>query len=150
LVVQLFLTSWIMKRFGLGVALMVMPVVILASSGAFLALPMLWTGSALNTSDNGLNYSVNQSAREALYTPTTREEKYKAKAFIDMFVQRAAKAVAVGLNLAITAMFVGYEGVRWLSLVTVLVTVAWVIAARYAGRRFHEMTDQPEATAEAA
>ena len=42
-----------------------MPVAILAGSGVFLALPILYTGSALNTVDNGLHYSINQSSREA-------------------------------------------------------------------------------------
>ena len=59
---------------------------------------MLLGRDALNTADNGFSYSINQSAKEALYVPTTREEKYKAKAFIDMFVQRFAKALAVGLS----------------------------------------------------
>jgi AAA family ATP:ADP antiporter len=154
LLVQLFLTSFIMTRFGLAAALLVMPIAILGSSGAFLAVPTLWTGSSLTTADNGLNYSLNQSAREALYTPTTRDEKYKAKAFIDMFVQRAAKAVAVGISLLMTMLFthpsasdpsklvLDFAGVRWLSLVTVAVTVVWVFAARYAGRRFREMTEE--------
>ena len=56
----------------------------------------------LNTADNAFSYSINQSAKEALYVPTTEDEKYKAKAFIDMFVQRAAKAVAVmHLNMVV-------------------------------------------------
>ena len=59
-----------------------------AGSLAFLALPTLWLGSLLNTADNAFSYSINQSAKEALYVPTTEDEKYKAKAFIDMFVQR--------------------------------------------------------------
>lgn len=141
LAVQLFATSFIMTRFGLGAALLVMPAAIVGSSAVFLAIPALWIGSALNTADNGLNYGLNQSARETLYTATSRDEKYKAKAFIDMFVQRFAKAVAVGLALLITSVFTSFSGVRWLSLVTLGLTAAWILAARYAGRRFHELTD---------
>ncbi|MEL6190292.1 MAG: Npt1/Npt2 family nucleotide transporter, partial [Myxococcota bacterium] len=102
MLVQLFLTSFVMKRLGVGVALLVLPVAALLGSTAFLALPILWVGSLLNTADNAFSYSINQSAKEALYVPTTREEKYKAKAFIDMFVQRFAKALAVGLSLGMT------------------------------------------------
>ena len=111
-------------------------------SGSFLALPILWVGSFLNTADNGFSYSINQSAKEALYVPTTRQEKYQAKAFIDMFVQRFAKALAVGVSLAITLAFTDFSSVRWLSAFTIPVIVVWIFAARYAGRRFQELTTQ--------
>ena len=140
LIVQLFLTSFIMTRFGLAVALMILPLAILAGSGVFMALPALWIGSLLITADNGFSYSINQSAKETLYTPTTREEKYKAKAFIDMFVQRFAKAIAVGVSLAITTIFTSFSSMRWLSLFTIVIIVVWIFAVRYAGRKFKEMT----------
>lgn len=136
---QLFLTGFVMRHFGVRVALLIMPLAIMTNSAAFVALPILWIGSALNTTDNGLNYSVNQSARESLYTPTTREEKYRAKAFIDMFVQRFAKALAVVLNLGLAAYFGGFEAVRWLSIVALALAAVWIVAANYAGRRFQEL-----------
>ncbi len=140
--VQLLLTSFVMTRFGVGVALFVLPMAVLAGSGAMLALPVLWVGSLLNTADNGFSYSINQSAKEALYVPTTSEEKYKAKAFIDMFVQRFAKAIAVGVSLGITTAFTDFSSVRWLSLFTVAVVFIWLFAVRYAGRRFRDMTEE--------
>ena len=137
LVVQLFLTSLVMTRFGVGTALLFLPVAALLGSAGFLAAPVLLMGSLLNTTDNGFSYSINQSAKEALYVPTTRDEKYKAKAFIDMFVQRFAKALAVGLSLLITTLFSGYSSIRWLSLLTAVILLLWILAARYAGRVFH-------------
>ena len=136
LFVQVFLTSFIMKRSGVGAALLFLPVACLLGSLGFMVAPVLLMGSALNTCDNGFSYSINQSAKEALYVVTTRDEKYKAKAFIDMFVQRLAKAVAVGLALVITIAFSGFESVRWLSLATAVILLVWIGAARYAGRAF--------------
>ena len=147
LVVQLFLTTFIMRRFGLTVALLVTPAVMIFGSVGFLAVPILWVGSLLNTADSGFAYSINQSAREALYTPTTRDEKYKAKAFIDMFVQRFAKALAVGVSLAITLVFADFSTIRWLSLLTVVLVGVWAFAARYAGRHFHAAEQRMEAEA---
>jgi AAA family ATP:ADP antiporter len=143
LVVQLFLTSFVMSRFRLTVSLLVLPVAVLAGSVGFFVLPLLWVGSSLNTVDNALSYSINQSAREALYTPTSRDEKYKAKAFIDMFVQRVAKAVAVGVSLLVTMLFTDFSPLRWLSLLTVGIVVLWLFAARYAGRSFHRLSADP-------
>ena len=136
--VQIFLTSLVMTRFGIGVALLFLPAAAIMGSVGFMVVPVLWVGSLLNTADNGFSYSINQSAKEALYVPTSRDEKYKAKAFIDMFVQRFAKAVAVGMSLAITTAFTGFESVRWLSLLTALILVGWILAVRLAGRGFAE------------
>ena len=138
LVVQLFLTSLVMTRFGVGTALLFLPVAALLGSAGFMIAPVLLLGSLLNTTDNGFSYSINQSAKEALYVPTTRDEKYKAKAFIDMFVQRFAKALAVGLSLLITTLFAGYSSIRWLSLVAAAILLLWILAARYAGHTFRE------------
>ncbi len=139
--VQLFLTSFIMTRFGVKTALFVLPVAMILGSLAFLAVPILWIGSFLNTTDNGFAYSINQSARETLYTITTREEKYKAKAFIDMFGQRFAKAIAVGVSLAVTSIFVAFSALRWLSIFNVVVVILWLIAVRYAGNKFKDVTE---------
>ncbi len=142
--VQLFLTSFIMTRFGVGVALAVLPAFILLASTGFLIIPVLWIGSMLNTADNGFSYSINQSAKEALYVPTTRDEKYKAKAFIDMFVQRFAKVLAVIISLIITSVFSGFSSVKWLSLFTVGIVVVWLFAVRFAGNKFNEITTPVE------
>ncbi|MDR0842336.1 MAG: hypothetical protein LBP68_02830, partial [Acidobacteriota bacterium] len=141
MLVQLFLTSLVMTRFGVKVALLVLPVAALCGSAGFMFFPILLTGSFLNTADNGFSYSINQSAKESLYVPTTKDEKYKAKAFIDMFVQRFAKAVAVGLSLLITMLFTDFGAIRWLSLVSVVILLVWIFAARYAGRKFDETTE---------
>ena len=144
LLVQLLLTSFIMTRFGVGAALLFLPIAILLSSTGFFFTPFLLFGSAMSISDNALNYSINQSSREALYVPTSREEKYKAKAFIDMFIQRFAKAVAVGLSLLITTFFAGFTNVRWLSVATIIILVIWIRAARFAGREFQKLAAESD------
>ena len=136
LLVQVFLTGFIMTRFGLAVALLVLPFTVALGSSAFLLFPVLWVGSLLNTADNGFSYSINQSAKEALYVPTSAAEKYRAKAFIDMFVQRFAKAIAVLISLGITFAFTDFSSLRYLGIITLALLVVWVIAARYAGREF--------------
>ncbi|MDZ7682727.1 MAG: Npt1/Npt2 family nucleotide transporter [Fodinibius sp.] len=137
LAVQLFLTSFVMKRYGIGIALLFLPIAITLGSVGFLVIPSLLFVTIMSASDNSLNYSINQSAKEALYTPTEQDVKYKAKAFIDMFVQRFAKVLAVVLNLAVAA-WMGLEHVRWLSIACLIILVFWILAVRYAGRKFEE------------
>ncbi len=132
--VQLLLTGFVMSRFGLVKALLVLPVALLLASAGFLAVPILLTGGILSVADNGLNYSINQSARETLYVPTGAAQKYRAKAFIDIFGQRFAKTVGIFLVMGLSMLL----HVRWLSLVTVVLLVLWVGIARYAGKRFDD------------
>jgi AAA family ATP:ADP antiporter len=134
--VQLFLTSFVMKRYSVKVALLFLPLAILGGTVGFVVLPSLVFVGFMSVSDNALNYSINQSAKETLYTPTTQDEKYKAKSFIDMFVQRAGKVVAVGLNLGLTALVI--TDVRWLSLAVGGLLVVWIGLIRFLGRRYEE------------
>jgi len=140
--VQLFLTSFVMKRYSVKAALLFLPVAILGGTVGFVVLPSLLLVGFMSVSDNALNYSINQSAKEALYTPTTQDEKYKAKSFIDMFVQRAAKVGAVVLNLGLTALVI--EDVRWLSLAVGALLVVWIATIRYLGRQYEARKDADE------
>jgi len=143
LIVQLFLTSFVMKRYGVCIALLFLPIAITLGSIGFLVIPSLLFVTIMSASDNSLNYSINQSAKEALYTPTEQDVKYKAKAFIDMFVQRFAKVLAVVLNLVVAA-WVGLEYVRWLSIACLIILVFWMLVVRYAGKEFEKKADAEE------
>lgn len=138
ILVQMFITVLVMKRFGVGTALLFLPIAILFGSLGFLIIPGLLFASIMSVSDNSLNYSIQQSAKEALYTPTSRDVKYKAKAFIDMFVQRGAKAVSVFLNIGLAVTF-GIHNVHWLSLLVLVLIIVWVWLVRFTGKKFNAL-----------
>jgi len=131
---QLVLTTLLVKRSGPGAGLLILPAAMSLSSGAFWLEPSLLMGSLLIISDNGLNYSINQTSREMLFVPTSSDAQYKARAFTNMFVQRLAKGAATMLS----AVFI-LVGVRWLSPVAMVIAVFWMWIAVTAGRRFREL-----------
>jgi AAA family ATP:ADP antiporter len=144
LAVQLLLTRFVMQELGVRAALSVLPFVVLVVAGGFALVPLLWIGSSLSIADNALNYSMNQSAKESLYVPTTAAEKYQAKAFIDIFVQRSAKALGVLLSLVMSLWIADdLTAVRLLSLLVVALAAIWLLLARYAGNRFDELAGSP-------
>lgn len=144
LLVQLLFTRFVMQELGIRAALSVLPFAVLVVAGGFAFVPLLWVGSSLSIADNALNYSVNQSARESLYVPARAVEKYQAKAFIDIFVQRAAKALGVVLSLAMSLWIPGdLTAVRFLSGVVMGLAFVWLWLARYAGSRFDELAAAP-------
>lgn len=138
LVVQMFFSGQIIRRWGLANALLVLPLTILGGSLGFLFAPTLGGAMFLSVSDNGLNYSLNQHAKETLYLPTEPEGRFRAKAFIDLFVQRFAKAAIAVLNLTLFTT-ASLNGVRWLSLAAIPLLMLWIATAQVAGRQFENL-----------
>ncbi|MGE0703667.1 MAG: NTP/NDP exchange transporter [Vicinamibacterales bacterium] len=88
LVVQSFFVSRIIKYLGVRGALFVLPLIALASYGAMTFFPVLTIVRWAKTLENGMDYSLNNTVRHALFLPTSREAKYKAKQAIDAFFWR--------------------------------------------------------------
>jgi AAA family ATP:ADP antiporter len=98
--IQAFIVSRIVKHLGMAGALLALPVVALgvyglALTGAGLAF-MRW----VKTAENATDYSVMNTARQMLWLPTSREEKYKAKQAIDTFFVRAGDLLSAGVVYA--------------------------------------------------
>lgn len=144
LAVQLLATSWVMRKLGVSAALSVLPLTVLAVSSGFVLLPSLWVGSFLSIADNALNYTMNQSAKESLYVPTSPTEKYQAKAFIDVFVQRTAKVIGLVFILLIDGIWAkNFAFVRILSVGVLVLALIWLRHARRAGVRFEQLAEAP-------
>ncbi len=135
LVTQLFLVSFVIRTFGLTTALLVLPIAMALASGIYFAIPILWTSSLLYISDNAFSYSINQTSRETLFVPMSADIKYKARAFANMFMQRAGKGVAILMAIGLSAV-----PIRFLSILAVFVIVIWGVFARYAGQHFDALT----------
>jgi len=138
-VTQLFLVSFVIRKFGVTAALLVLPVAMAAASGVYFAAPVLWAGALLTISDNSFSYSINQTARETLYMPASGDVKYKARAFANMFVQRFGKGAAILMALGLAMI-----PIRFLSLIALVVIAIWSALAIYAGRQFDALTGGPD------
>lgn len=136
LVSQVVLTTLLLRHSGAGAGLVVLPAAMCFASTAFWLDPTLIMGSLLVVADNGLNYSINQTSREMLFVPTSSDAQYKARAFTNMFVQRLAKGAA----MLVSAVFI-LIGMRWLSVVTLGITLAWIWLAMSTGKRFRDLAE---------
>jgi AAA family ATP:ADP antiporter len=73
--------------------------------GTASAIPVLGIVSLVKVLENSTDYSINNTAKHALFLPTSREAKYKAKQAIDSFFWRAgdmvqAVVVFIGVQMA--------------------------------------------------
>ncbi len=134
LLVQAFVVSRIIEKFGVGRALFVMPVIAFGAYGAIAVLTSIALVGVAKATENAANYSIQNTVRQTLFLPTDRAMKYKAKAAIDTFVVRAADAVsALFVWLSVRELPNTIRGLAVLNigLVALWIGVAWRLARRH-------------------
>jgi AAA family ATP:ADP antiporter len=127
---QLLFTGRIHRVLGVGVGMRILPctvtfaqlavvLAIVISPAAALVYPLMWV---LFLGENSLRHSVDQATRELLFLPVAEELRIKAKAFIDVFVQRFSKGAAAILILLVLE----FLPPAYVSIVTLILAVGWI------------------------
>lgn len=123
-VFQALLVSRVFKYAGIRGALFVLPVVASLSYGLMAFLPVLSVVAFAKTFEKATDYSIQNTARHALFLPTSREAKYKAKQAIDSFFWRAGDLLQAGVVLAGAYLVFG---IREYALLNLLFVAAWLV-----------------------
>jgi ATP:ADP antiporter, AAA family len=134
LVVQLLLTSRLLRRFGIGVALFTLPLALLVTSAYMLVAGTLFAAVMLRGSDWVWRYSIDKSAVELLYLPLPVRVKFQAKWFIDTVIWRMGDGIA-GLIVLCFAAYLRLTP-RQMSWVGVGLVGSWLIAVWLARRQY--------------
>ena len=106
-----------------------------------LLLPILAVYRLGKTSENALDYSLNNTLRNTLWLSTTREMKYAAKQAVDSFFVRFGD-VASALCVFVVADTLG-AGVRVIAAINTGLIVAWIFVARGVAREHDAMKKEP-------
>lgn len=140
LLIQLFLVSRIVKYVGVRWAVMVLPLISLGSYSLITFAPVLAYVRWAKTAENSTDYSLNNTVRHALFLPTTREEKYKAKQATDTFFWRA------GDVLSALVVFVGSGLLAWntasFARFNVVLVLLWLGVSFEIGRRYERRVEE--------
>ena len=135
---QILVAPRLTKKFGLAGVLFALPFIALGAYG-FVALGativvVRWAKTAENSTD----YSIMNTAKQMLWLPTTREEKYKAKQAVDSFFVRLGDLAAA---------FVVFAGTSWLALeargfaaVNIVLVLAWIAIAVVLNRKNRQLS----------
>ncbi|MEL6430273.1 MAG: MFS transporter [Planctomycetota bacterium] len=138
LLLQLFATSAVLQRVGVGPALAAVPVVTTVGFAALLADPSLFALALFSVLRRCAEFGLSKPAREALFTVTSDEDKYKAKLVVDTVAYRGGDAAALWAKTGLLAVGVGAAA---LSIGVVAFSALGVVLAALLGRGFARRSD---------
>jgi len=132
LFIQLFLTGRILVWFGVALALAFLPALTIFGFGVLAVVPTLSAIAIFQIVRRASDYAIARPTREVLFTVVPREDRYKAKSFIDTFVYRLGDQVGAW----------GVAGLRWLGAeaaglawAAIPIALLWLVNAFWLGRR---------------
>ena len=134
--VQIFLTGRIVRGLGVGVTLALLPGFSILGFAAMAAAPTLATLMPVQVLRRAGNFAIARPTREVLFTVLPREDRYKAKSFIDTFVYRLGDQVGAWSYAGLGA--IGWGGSR-AAMVAVPLSALWLVNALFLGRRQEAM-----------
>ncbi len=140
LVMALLGTSYLMRRFGLTFCLLMFPITVGLVVSYVYVNPMLWTVFAAMIAVKGLSYALNNPSKEMMYIPTSKDVKFKAKSWIDMFGSRSAKAAGSGVNNVFKAN--ATELMLYGTMIALGLVGVWIVAAMFVGKTFNKLTKE--------
>jgi ATP/ADP translocase/HEAT repeat protein/CRP-like cAMP-binding protein len=134
--IQVSLTSRIHSLLGIGFALLILPVGLGTTAIVMLFNAGLWAPAIARVADASLRYTVDKTTREILFLPLPTSVKYRAKPFIDVTMDRLAKALGA-LTVLVLIKPWGL-GLTWqqLSFASLTLMVLWVVLAQRGKREY--------------
>lgn len=131
----IFGVTTIIKRLGVPHALLVMPIITMALAFFPVFYPKLLTIFIVMVILRAFNYGFNHPLREMLFIPTTKDIRFKSKAWIESFGRTFSKTTGSTLNM-IAISSAPYFCILLESCFSFFLAVIWSIVALAIGKRY--------------
>jgi ATP/ADP translocase len=122
LIVQFFLTSAVLSRFGLLAGLVILPVFLNIGTLAILLRPQLWSGAFAKFSDQVFKFTLNNSALELLWLPVAPEKRQIMRPTISG-TYKSFSEVGAGL---LTFFLVKVVSLPYLGILSLAALIVWL------------------------
>ena len=127
LIMQFFVTGFILTRFGILAGLLVLPITLAVGSAGFLAVGSLTAVFIAKFSDQVFKFSTNNTVQEILWLPVASEKKNRAKPMIDGTIRAGLEGLAGLLIFALVSFkLVPQDKMHLLSVFVILGVLFWV------------------------
>jgi len=134
LFLQIFITGKLIHKFGVILTLCALPFISIFSFAALGLHPIILVLVIVQVVRRVLNFSFARPTRELLFTSSSREDRYKAKNFIDTVVYRGGDQVA-GWGYSLFSS-IGFS-VSQLAFIAVPISVAWLLISVWLSKKFN-------------
>jgi AAA family ATP:ADP antiporter len=141
---QAVVVSRVFKFLGVGKALFIHPIVALVGYMMMLRAPSLEAIRLFKIADNSIDYSLGNTTKQALWLPTSREAKYKAKQAVDSFCQRAGDVIQAGVVFAGERAALAVPG---FALINIVLTGGWLAVVVGLNRRLRKQAAETGSSA---
>src|SRR5690606_25873983 len=131
LLTQIFITTHLIRKLGVGWTLAILPVVTLAGFAVLAIWPLYGVMMVFAAVHRATRYAVSRPARETLFSVVSPAEKYKAKPLVDVFVYRVGDMTGLGLEVSLKAIGFGLAGV---AAAAVPLAAGWTALCLWLGR----------------
>ena len=129
---QLFLTGRVLRWIGVALTLALLPLMSILGFSALALTPTIAVLVIYQVIRRAGNFAFARPSREVLFTVVPREDKYKAKSFIDTVIYRLGDQVGAWSYAGLGLLGIGMAGI---SLVAVPLSIAWLINGLWLGRK---------------
>jgi ATP:ADP antiporter, AAA family len=108
---QLFVTTHLIRRLGVGLTLAILPVMTMIGFGVLAVWPIYGVMAIFQALQRATRYAVSRPSRETLFSVVPPAEKYKAKPLIDVFLYRGGDVAGSAIDAGLRAIGLGLAGV---------------------------------------
>ena len=129
---QLFLTHRVLRTVGVGLTLAMLPALSILGFGMLASMPTIGVLVGYQVLRRAGNFAFARPTREVLFTVVSREDKYKAKSFIDTVVYRLGDQVGAWSYAGLGVLGFGITGV---ALVAVPISCIWLVNGWWLGMK---------------
>lgn len=136
--IQISLTGRLMKWFGVGITLVLMPLLSGVGFAAIGFAPILAVLATFQILRRATGFALLRPAREVLFTVLRREDKYKAKSLIDTFGYRLGDITGAWSYPLMQWLGLGLVGISW---VAVPFAAIWCVLSIWLGRKQRQLAD---------
>lgn len=136
LLFALFGTTTLLKRVGVKASLLIMPLVTVVLAIAPLLCPTLSMFFVVMVILRALNYGFNHPLREILFIPTTKDIKFKSKAWIESFGRTLSKTMGSSFNYITTLITAPYMCLVAASTISCGLSVVWAFVGLLVGKKY--------------
>ena len=138
IVLQTAVVGRLMKYLGLGLTLAILPLAYVLGITSLALAPTIGVLAIISVTGRSAEYAIANPAREVLFTAVDREDRYKAKSFIDTIVRRGGDSVVGTIYRSLRE--VTGVAMTTLSWAILPIAAAWVGLALFIGRENKKIT----------